>query len=232
MSDEQRDDDAPDYNKYVPRRLRDPAPSSSAEKPAERQYVASGPTDPVPGREHQDRRTTSDFASWQEPVRPPRPAHRLETGTSTLIGRSDPVRLPPPPHRVENGTSTLIGRIALVITFTAVGASAVIFAKPISQYVHALFDTVSRTVQISNSDVVPRNNVPSTERVYPAAQVAATYLPALVSTPGAQPAAASVGQPAEATVGQSFASWPMQQQAAVGPERSAVKNSRSWRLRQ
>src|SRR5687767_5718022 len=98
MSDEGRNDDASDYMKYAPKRLRDPAPSSSAERPTERQYVPSEPTVPVPSREHQDRRTTSDFASRSEPVRPPRPPQRLETGTSTLIGRSEPVRPPPPPH--------------------------------------------------------------------------------------------------------------------------------------
>jgi len=241
MSDEGRNDDASDYSKYAPKRplrrpedvertlralidagapagLRDPAPLSSAERPTERQYVPSGATAPVPSREHQDRRTPSDFAS--NPVRPPQ---RLETGTSTLIGRSEPVRPPPPPDRLENGTSKLIGRIALVVAFTAVGASALIFAKPISQYVHALFDTDSRPVQTSKSDAVTRNSVPSNDRVYPAPQVAAGSVPALVPTPVAPPAAASVGRPAEA-VGQSFASWPMQQQAAVGPEPRAVKN--------
>ena len=194
MSDERRDDDAADYMKYAPKRplrrpeevertlrtlidagapagLRDPAPSSSAERPTERQYVPSEPTVRVPSREHQDRRTTSDFASWSEPVRPP-----------------------PPPQRLETGTLTLIGRIALVITFMAVGASVLIFAKPIS-------------------DLVTRNNVPSNDPAYPARQ----------GTAASPPAAASVGQPAE-TVGQSFASRPMQQQAAVGPEPRAVKN--------
>ena len=89
MSDERRDDDAPDYFKYAPKRLRDPAPSSSAEKPTERRYIPSGPTVPVPGREHQDRQTPSEFASWPDPVRSPQPAHRLATGTSTLIGRAE-----------------------------------------------------------------------------------------------------------------------------------------------
>ena len=199
MSDEGRDDDAPDYMKYTPRRLRDPAPSSSTEKPAARQYVPSGPTVPLPSREHQDRRTTSNFASWPEPVPPPRPA-------------------------LENGTATLIGRIALVATFTAVGASALIFAKPISQYVHALFDTDSRPVQTSKSDGLTRNRLPSNDPVYPGTQVAAAYLPALAPTPVEQPSAASVVQSADATVGQSFANWPLQQRAAVGPEPRAVKS--------
>src|SRR5258705_11872103 len=102
MSNEDRNDDTPDYIKYAPKRLRDPAPSSSAERPTERQHVPSGPTVPVPSRGNQDRRTTSDFASWSEPVRPPRPPQWLETGKSTLIARPEPARPPPPPLGLEN----------------------------------------------------------------------------------------------------------------------------------
>jgi ABC-type branched-subunit amino acid transport system substrate-binding protein len=93
---------------------------------------------------------------------------------------------PPPPHRLEDGTSTLIGRIALVVTFAAVVALMLIFAKPISQGVHALFDTVSRAVQTSKSDVLTPSNAPSNEPIAPAARVAAA--------PVAPPAPASVGQ--------------------------------------
>src|SRR4051794_14999267 len=96
MSDEGRNQDESDYIKYAPKRSRDPAPSSSAEKPTEKQYVASGPTVPVSSREPQDRRTMSDFASWSDPVRPPLPSQRLETGMSRLFGRADAVRPPPP----------------------------------------------------------------------------------------------------------------------------------------
>jgi branched-chain amino acid transport system substrate-binding protein len=222
MSDEGRKDDPSDYIKYAPKRLRDPAPSSSAERLTEKPYLPSAPTIPAPG-EHQDRRTTSDFTSWSERVRPPRPAQQFETETS--IGRSESVRPPPPPQRLENGTSTLIGRIALVATFTAVGASALVFSKPISQYVHALFDTDSRPVQTSKSDLVTRNNVASNDPVIPGTQFAAASPPAAVATAIAQPAAATVGQqPARDSAGQSSASGPMQQQAAVGPEPKALKN--------
>ena len=93
---------------------------------------------------------------------------------------------PPPPHRLEAETSTLIGRIALVVTFAAVVALVLIFAKPISQGVHALFDTVSRAVQTSKSDVLTPSSAPSNEPIAPAARVAAA--------PVAPPAPASVGQ--------------------------------------
>ena len=150
-----------ELSKYAPKPFRDPTtPSSSAETP----YVPSAPTAPLPKIASQDRRTTSDFSSWPEPVPEP----------------------PPPPHRLEDGTSTLIGRIALVVTFAAVVALVLIFAKPISQGVHALFDTVSRAVQTSKSDVLTPSNAPSNEPIAPAARVAAA--------PVAPPAPASVGQ--------------------------------------
>src|SRR6266550_5771712 len=112
-----------ELSKYAPKPFRD---SSSAETT----YIPSAPTAPLPKIASQDRRTTSDFSSWPEPVPEP----------------------PPPPHRLEDGTSTLIGRIALVVTFAAVVALVLIFAKPISQGVHALFDTVSRAIQTSKFD--------------------------------------------------------------------------------
>jgi branched-chain amino acid transport system substrate-binding protein len=92
---------------------------------------------------------------------------------------------PPPPHRLEDGT-TSIGRIALVVTFAAIVALMLIFAKPISQGVHELFDTVSQAVQTSKSDVLTPSNAPSNEPIAPAARVAAA--------PVAPPAPASVGQ--------------------------------------
>jgi branched-chain amino acid transport system substrate-binding protein len=127
----------------------------------------------------------------------------------------------------------LIGRIALVVGLTAFGASALIFAKPISQYVQALFDTDSRPGQTSKSDLLARNSVPSNDPVSPPIQVAtAASVPALVQAPVAQPAAATVAQPAAATVGQpaagsvgqSSASAPMQQQASIGQESSVAKS--------
>src|SRR5262245_25774426 len=125
MSGTTRDDEPSDYSRYAPKRFRAPTPPSSS-SPGGRPVGPSPPTAPMP-RSPQDRRTTSDFTSWPEPVPEP----------------------PPPPHRLEDGTSTLIGRIALVVTFAAVVALVLIFAKPISQGVHALFDSASQAVQTS-----------------------------------------------------------------------------------
>src|SRR5262245_26408690 len=168
MSGTTRDDEPSDYSRYAPKRFREPTPPPSTERP----YVPSAPTAPTPKGVHQDRRTTSDCSSWPEPVPEP----------------------PPPPHRLEDGTSTLIGRIALVVTFAAVVALVLIFAKPISQGAHTLFDTASKAVQTSKSiDLLTPSNVPSNDSVAPATRVAA----ASVTPPASQPPApASVGQSA------------------------------------
>ena len=169
MSGTNRDDEPSDYSRYAPKRFRDPASPSTTERP----YVPSAPTAPVP-KTAQERRPGSDFSSWPEPVPEP----------------------PPPPHRLEDGTSTLVGRIALVVTFAAVVALVLIFAKPISQGAHALFDMASRAVQTSKSiDLVTPTNVPSNDPVAPATRVAAASAP---PAPVAQPAPASVGQSAPA----------------------------------
>ena len=169
MSGTNRDDEPSDYSRYAPKRFRDPASPSTTERP----YVPSAPTAPVP-KTAQERRPGSDFSSWPEPVPEP----------------------PPPPHRLEDGTSTLVGRIALVVTFAAVVALVLIFAKPISQGAHALFDTASRAVQTSKSiDLLTPTNVPSNDPVAPATRVAAASAP---PAPVAQPAPASVGQSAPA----------------------------------
>jgi branched-chain amino acid transport system substrate-binding protein len=173
MSGTSRDDEPSDYSRYAPRRFRDPAPPSTTERP----YVPSAPTAPVP-KTGQERRPGSDFSSWPEAVPEP----------------------PPPPHRLEDGTSTLVGRIALVVTFAAVVALVLIFAKPISQGAHALFDTASRAVQTSKSiDLLTPTNVPANDPVAPATRVAAASAsPPPAAAPAAQPAPASVGQSAPA----------------------------------
>src|SRR5262245_57179166 len=200
MSGTTRDDDSSDYSRYAPKRFREPTSPSSAERP----YVPSAPTAPLPRSAHQDRRTTSDFSSWPEPVPEP----------------------PTPPHRLEDGTSTLVGRIALVITFAAVVALVLIFAKPISQGVHTLFDSASRAVQTSKSiDLLTPNNVPSNDPVSPTTRVAtagATTPPAAApavqppASPVAQPPAAQApaAQPPATSVGQSSPT----QQASLGQE--------------
>jgi ABC-type branched-subunit amino acid transport system substrate-binding protein len=196
MSGTSRDDEPSDYSRYAPRRFRDPAPPSTTERP----YVPSAPTAPVP-KTGQERRPGSDFSSWPEAVPEP----------------------PPPPHRLEDGTSTLVGRIALVVTFAAVVALVLIFAKPISQGAHALFDTASRAVQTSKSiDLLTPTNVPANDPVAPATRVAAASAsPPPAAAPAAQPAPASVGQSAPANQ-QVTLSTPAQ---PLGQEPTAAKTT-------
>ena len=198
MSDTTWDDEPSDYSKYAPRRFRfgDPATPSTTERP----YVPSAPTAPVP-KAAQERRPGSDFSSLPEPVPEP----------------------PPPPHRLEDGTSTLVGRIALVVTFAAVVALVLIFAKPISQGAHALFDTASRAVQTSKSiDPLTPTNVPSNDPAPATRVVAASASPPPAAAPAAQPAPASVGQSAP-TNQQVTLSTPAQ---PLGQEATAIKTFR------
>src|SRR5436190_15307591 len=107
MSDEIRKDDANNFVKYAPKRLRDQAPSLSPGRPGERPHVLSGPTVPPPGSEYQARRIPSDFSSPSEPASRPRLPDWLDTGTSTSSGRSRPARPSPPalPQPRENDAS-------------------------------------------------------------------------------------------------------------------------------
>ncbi len=79
---------------------------------------------------------------------------------------------PPPPPRLEDG-ATLASRIVLVVAFSGVFVSVLIFARPISESVHALFDTA-----------LPVG----------APRVAAPPATAPIAAPGARPAPTSVGQ--------------------------------------
>jgi len=207
MSGTTRDDETPDYSRYAPKRLRDPASPSPPSSP-ERPYVPSAPTAPLPRSTHQERRAASDFSSWPEAVPEP----------------------PPPPHRLEDGASTLVGRIALVVTFAAVVALVLIFAKPISQGAHTLFDTASRVVQTSKSvDLLTPNNLPANDPVAPATRVAAASAtppaPVAQAPAAAQPPVTSSAPPSGNSVGQSSINAQIQQQAALGQEPSTVRTA-------
>ena len=137
MSGPTRDDESPDYSRFAPKRFREQPPAST-----ERPYVPSAPTVPAPRTPSTERRAASDFPSWPEPVPEP----------------------PPPPHRLEDGPSALIGRVALVVTFAAVVALVLIFARPISQGAHALVDATSRLFGSSKStDLLTAGNASSSE---------------------------------------------------------------------
>ena len=181
MSGPTRDDESPDYSRFAPKRFREQPPAST-----ERPYVPSAPTVPAPRTPSTERRAASDFPSWPEPVPEP----------------------PPPPHRLEDGPSALIGRVALVVTFAAVVALELIFARPISQGAHALVDATSRLFGSSKStDLLTAGNASSSESTGSPTRTASASVAAPVPAPVAQPAPAAaqpaaVAQTAPTTVAQ------------------------------
>jgi branched-chain amino acid transport system substrate-binding protein len=181
MSGPTRDDESPDYSRFAPKRFREQPPAST-----ERPYLPSAPTVPAPRTPSTERRAASDFPSWPEPVPEP----------------------PPPPHRLEDGPSALIGRVALVVTFAAVVALVLIFARPISQGAHALVDATSRLFGSSKStDLLTAGNASSSESTGSPTRTASASVAAPVPAPVAQPAPAAaqpaaVAQTAPTTVAQ------------------------------
>ena len=174
MSGPTRDDESPDYSRFAPKRFREQPPATGEQRP----YVPSAPTVPAPRIPSTERRAASDFPSWPEPVPEP----------------------PPPPHRLDDGPSALIGRVALVVTFAAVVALVLIFARPISQGAHALVDATSRLFGSSKStDLLTAST--ATESTASQTRTASASVAAPVPAPVAQAPAANV-QPAPATVAQ------------------------------
>ncbi len=102
----------------------------------------------------------------------------------------------------------MISRVALVVTFAAVVALVLIFARPISQGAHALVDATSRLFGSSKStDLLTAStaseSTSSTTRTA-SASVAAPVPAPVAQAPAAnpQPAPAAVAQPAPSTVAQ------------------------------
>ena len=182
MSGPTRDDESPDYSRFAPKRFREQPPATGEQRP----YVPSAPTVPAPRIPSTERRAASDFPSWPEPVPEP----------------------PPPPHRLDDGPSALIGRVALVVTFAAVVALVLIFARPISQGAHALVDATSGLFGSSKStDLLTAST--ATESTASQTRTASASVAAPVPAPVAQapaanvqPAPAAVAQPAPTTVAQ------------------------------
>jgi len=102
----------------------------------------------------------------------------------------------------------LIGRVALVVTFAAVVALVLIFARPISQGAHALVDATSRLFGSSKStDLLTASTASestASQTRTASASVAAPVPAPVAQAPAAnvQPAPAAVAQPAPTTVAQ------------------------------
>jgi branched-chain amino acid transport system substrate-binding protein len=102
----------------------------------------------------------------------------------------------------------LIGRVALVVTFAAVVALVLIFARPISQGAHAVVDATSRLFGSSKStDLLTASTASestASQTRTASASVAAPVPAPVAQAPAAsvQPAPAAVAQPAPTTVAQ------------------------------
>ena len=166
-----------EFGNYAPKRFRE-QPRMPA---AEQLRVTPAPTVPLSTDVHLERRTTSDFNSWPE-------------------------RVPePPPPRSVRSTSSLFVRFSPVIIFAAVVGLGIIFYKPVSHAVSALFELAQPS---KPSDQPIANTAPLNGRgdrlapnAPPATASVARPAPALVPQPaavaGAQPAPASAVQPAQ-----------------------------------
>ena len=166
-----------EFGEYAPKRFRE-QPRMPA---AEQLRVTPAPTVPLSTDVHLQQRTTTDFDSWPE-------------------------RVPePPPPRSERRTSSLFVRFSPVIIFAAVVGLGIIFYKPVSHAVSALFELAQPS---KPSDRPIANTAPMNGRgdrlapnAPPATVSVARPAPALVPQPaavaGAQPAPASAVQPSQ-----------------------------------
>ena len=161
-----------EFGKYAPKRFRE-QPRMPA---AEQLRVTPAPT--VPTDVHLQQRTTTDFDSWPE-------------------------RVPePPPPRSERRTSSLFVRFSPVIIFAAVVGLGIIFYKPVSHAVSALFELaqpskpsdqpIASTAPMNGrGDRLASNAPPAVARPAPA------LVPQPAAVPGVQPAPALAVQPAQ-----------------------------------
>ena len=163
-----------EFGKYAPKRFRE-QPRMPA---AEQLRVTPAPTVPLSTDVHLQQRTTIDFDSWPE-------------------------RVPePPPPRSERRTSSLFVRFSPVIIFAGVVGLGIIFYKPVSHAVSALFELaqsskpsdrpIANTAPINGrGDRLAPNAPPATASVAPA------LFPQPAAVAGVQPAPASAVQPAQ-----------------------------------
>src|SRR5450759_1442460 len=179
------DDENSELSKYAPKRLREQPPMPAAERP----YVASAPTAPSSTDVHQDRRTTSEFASGLAHLDAASLADlNAELRRRMAAGQESVPE--PPPRRPEDRELTLIGRIAVVVTFAALVALLAVCAKPLWQDARALLNADSQTLQASKpSDRLTANNAPANSPLVPDTRIAAAS--------GAEPSASAQTQQAQ-----------------------------------
>src|SRR5471030_1103964 len=145
------DDKYSESSKHAPKELRD-QPQMPA---AERADVTSPETAPSSTYVHQDRRTTSEFSSWPEPMRPPPPPRRRE---DVLMNRN-----------------SLVFIFAVLVAFLTISATALWQDASVRNAVYAsVRNAVSQTLQASKpSDRLTANNAPANSPLFPGTKIAA-----------------------------------------------------------
>src|ERR1035437_10075693 len=133
-----------------------------------RAYVTSPETAPSSADVHQDRRTTSEFNSWCEPLREP------------------------PPRRWKD---VLMILFAVLVAFLAITATALWQDPSVLNAVYApVLNAVSQTLQASKpSDRLTANNAPANSPLFPGTKIAV----GLVAEPSASATRITTGSVAE-----------------------------------
>jgi len=171
------DDDFSEFGKYAPKRQREQAPPDDEQpkwlREQPRMPAATQLYAPSPTNA-QEPRTKPEFASWPEPIRKPR--------------------------LVTDSMMAFIGRIATVISFAALVAMAIIFAKPLWQGARALLNEGPQTSQAAKpSDRRTADNASANNTSAPAATIAAVPSAPAASAP-VQKASPSPAQAQQASL--------------------------------
>ena len=202
----QRDENS-EHKRYAPRWVREQAVAADEPQP----YVDSASVIPAPNRAHRNWPPISDL-------------------------NSGPQRVPEPPVRLEEGSSGLIGRVALFVTFAALVALLIIFARPLSQLAIAFYDGYSERAHESKTDratvrnVVPEQSPVAADRTPVPARTSVAVAAAGSAPVNAQPQHYTTAQ-AQQPIVQPQQSISQMQQAALPapaqpltPESGAPKN--------
>jgi ABC-type branched-subunit amino acid transport system substrate-binding protein len=186
-------EDDVDHKRYAPKWVRE-QPAPTPEQP----YIDSAPISPLTNRARREWPPISDF-------------------------NSSPQRIPEPPVRLEEESSGLIARISLFVSFAALVALLIIFAKPLSQVAGGAFDSLFERSDAKTDRAPMRGAAP--EQVPAASRAPATAVAAAGSTPvfpQPQPQPYAATQPQQPAVQQQAALSNSAQPIAQESQRSNI----------
>ena len=175
-------EDDAEHKRYAPKSLRE-----QAAPPLEQPYVDPAPILPAATRPRRERPPIADF-------------------------NFSPHHIPEPPMRLEEEFSGLIARVTLFVTFAAFVALLIIFAKPISKFAGAFFDSYSERADAKTDRAPLRNagwqqSVPANRMSVPAEAIAVAGAgsPPVIAQPQPQPQPYPGPQPQQPSVQQQAA---------------------------